>query len=164
MLGVSVQSAMLWAPVPGAPQRRDGAFHPLVSARLQELEEGSALCATEALLLSLIGSNDPWDPLELKLISITCRLFLPPTLQKWEPPRGQLFRILSLIGHCACALQLLQWACGQRAGVVASLRKLPSKGRGVSRGAQNLPAWHWSGNPGALFRKEPIVWRLKLQF
>lgn len=70
MLRVSVQSAMLWAPVPGAPQRRDGAFHSLVPARLHDSEKGSALCTTAALLLSLIGSNDPRDPLELKLISI----------------------------------------------------------------------------------------------
>ncbi|CAO2622130.1 PABIR family member 1 [Lemmus lemmus] len=69
---------MLRDPAPRAPQRRDGAFCSLAPARPQDSEKGSALCATTAQLLSLIGSNDLRDPLECKLNSTICRLFCLP--------------------------------------------------------------------------------------
>lgn len=54
--------------------------------------------------------------------------FAPPTLQKREPPRSQVFRIRAPIGSCASAGQPRPWSHGHRACVGAPPPQTSPKG------------------------------------
>lgn len=108
--------------------------------------------APPGCLFFLSGSNGPGKPLRAKTRIYNLPLLAPPTLQKWEPPRGQVFRFRVPIGSCARARRPRQWAHGHGACVGAPPLTPPPKGRGISRGApRRLPPWHWPWDPGARF-------------
>ena len=154
MLGEPVQPFMVRAPVPDAPQPCYPSCSPS-SPPPPCLEDRSGVwpAAAAVPVFPFLGSNGPGEPLGAKTNIYNLQPFTPPTLPKREPQQSQVFRVRAPIGSCARAHKRRQWACGHGACVGAPPRKLPSKGRSVSREQGAFLLCIGSGNLAPDFEK-----------
>ena len=154
MLGEPVQPFMVRAPVPDAPQPCYPSCSPS-SPPPPCLEDRSGVwpAAAAVPVFPFLGSNGPGEPLGAKTNIYNLQPFTPPTLPKREPQQSQVFRVRAPIGSCARAHKQRHWACGHGACVGAPPRKLPSKGRSVSREQGAFLLCIGSGNLAPDFEK-----------